>query len=507
MNKEIRYFYPVLIIIVVFITRFVFFLDYNVFLSDDDAGFALAAQDYNIEESRPHLPGYYVLVKTIAFVNIVTKDSFISMKVLVLAFSSLSALIIFKLFLFHFNEEKSFWLVILLFSNPLIWFYQCTPESYVYDLFFSSLIALLFYKRSTYFYFLPLISVMGGIRMSSAFFLIPLYFYITYVYAKEGRLSLKVLALANLFGLLVTAFWLLPLLSSVGGFAAYLKLYDTHSPMPPIGPIKNMAGFVAYAITFLIPIFGLFTYLGVKRRFAKIKLNKGIVFNLFWIIPALLFFVFGHYSKGYVFLNYASIILMFGIIYFLNVKGFKLLYINIVFQTAFFLFYPYDSIDPNTNFRRDARTTSLVEVYWDRLNSGYLHSRSRLNHYNEVNSSFEECVNYLKYHVSSPVIFDGKSSEMTINSESYKYPGMTFVTQKNFDREDEYIEQKGLSLKYKYGLVDLYRKTYILCDNRMLSYYKDLTERIYQNEKHAIIKVKAGKEEEFKDYYKNLYAK
>ena len=100
MNKEIRYFYPVLIIIVVFFTRFAFFLDYNVFLSDDDAGFALAAQDYNIEESRPHLPGYYVLVKTIAFVNIVTKDSFISMKLLVLAFSSLSALIIFKLFLF-----------------------------------------------------------------------------------------------------------------------------------------------------------------------------------------------------------------------------------------------------------------------------------------------------------------------------------------------------------------------------------------------------------------------
>ncbi len=507
MNKEIPYFYPVLLIIIVFITRFAFFLDYNVFLSDDDAGFALAAQDYNIEESRPHLPGYYVLVKTIAFVNIVTKDSFISMKVLVLTFSSLSALIIFKLFLFHFNEEKSFLLVILLFSNPLIWFYQCTPESYVYDLFFSSLIALLFYKRSTYFYFLPLISIMGGIRMSSAFFLIPLYFYITYVYAKEGKLSSKVLALANLFGLIVTAFWLLPLLNSVGGFAAYLKLYDTHSPMPPIGPVKNVAGFVAYGITFLLPIFGLFIYLGIKRKFEKIKLNKSIVFNLIWIVPALLFFVFGHYSKGYVYLNYASIILMFGIIYFLNVKGFRLLYIIIVIQTAFFLFYPYDNIDPNTNFRRDARSTSLFEVYWDRLNSGYLHSRSRLNHYNEVNSSFVECVNYLKYHISSPVIFDGKSSEMTINNESYKYPGLTFVTQKNFDREDEYIEQHGLSLKYKYGLSDLYRKSYIFCDNRMLSYYKDLTDVIYQNKKHAIVKVKAGKVEEFKDYYKNLYAK
>ncbi|MER3329876.1 MAG: hypothetical protein RIF34_09895, partial [Candidatus Kapaibacterium sp.] len=106
-----------------------------------------------------------------------------------------------------------------------------------------------------------------------------------------------------------------------------------------------------------------------------------------------------------------------------------------------------------------------------------------------------------------PVIFDGKSSEMTINNESYKYPGLTFVTQKNFDREDEYIEQHGLSLKYKYGLADLYRKSYILCDNRMLSYYKDLTDVIYQNRKHAIVKVKAGQVEEFKDYYKNLYAK
>lgn len=507
MNKEIRYFYPVLVIIIIFITRFAFFLDYNVFLSDDDAGFALAAQDYNIEESRPHLPGYYVLVKTIAFVNIVTKDSFISMKVLVLLFSSLSALIIFKLFLFHFNEEKSFWLVILLFSNPLIWFYQCTPESYVYDLFFSSLIALLYYKRSTYFYFLPLISVMGGIRMSSAFFLIPLYFYITYIYAKEKRLTTKLLAMANILGFVVTAIWLIPMLSSVGGFAAYLKLYETNSPMPPIGPVKNMAGFVAYAITFLLPIFALFIYLGIKRKFAKIQLNKGIVFNLFWIVPALLFFIFGHYSKGYVYLNYASIILMFGIIYFLNIKSFRLLYLIIVIQTAFFLFYPYHSIDPNTNFRRDARSTSLVEVFWNRLNSGYLHSMSRLDHYDEVNASFDECINYLKYHYSSFVLFDGKSSEMTINTESYKYPALTFVTQKNFDREDEYIEQHGLSLKYKYGLVDLYRNSFIFCDNRMLSYYKDMTDVIYQNEKHAIVKVKAGKEEEFKDYYKNLYAK
>lgn len=507
MNKENQYFYPILLIIIVFITRFAFFLDYNVFLSDDDAGFALAAQDYNIEESRPHLPGYFVLVKAISTINIVTKDSFISMKILVLVFSSLSAWIIFKLFLFHFNEEKSFWLVILLFTNPLIWFYQCTPESYVYDLFFSSLIALLYYKRSSYFYFLPLISIMGGIRMSSAFFLIPLYFFITYVYAKEGRLTTKLMATANVLGLVVTALWLLPLLHSVGGFAAYLKLYDTSSPMPPIGPVKNMAGFVAYAITFLLPIFGLMLYLGINRKFVKFKLDKRIVFNLFWIVPALLFFIFGHYSKGYVFLNYASIILIFGIIYFLNIKNLKLLYTIILVQIAFFLFYPYDSIDPNTNFRRDARSTSLVEVYWDRLNSGYLHSMSRLNHYDDVNSSFDDCINYMRYNYREFIIFDGKSSEMTINTESYKYPELTFVTQKNFDREDEYIEQQGLSLKYKYGLAELYSKSFIFCDNRMLDYYKDMTDLIYYNSKHAIVKVKPGKEEEFKDYYKNLYAK
>lgn len=507
MNKENSHIYIVILILFVFISRFALFLDYNVFLSDDDAGFALAAHDYNILESRPHLPGYFVLIKTISAVDSITNDTFTSMKLLVILFSVLSALVIFKLFEFHFNGKNSFWLSILLFSNPLIWFYQCTPESYIYDLFFSSLIALLYFKRSSYFYFLPLISLMGGIRMSSAFFLIPLYFYITYIYAKEGRLSTKTMAIANGLGLVITALWLLPLLQTVGGFAAYFKLYDTHNPMPAIGPLKNVVGFVSYAITIFIPFYPLLISLVRKKNVKWLNVDKSSVFHLFWIIPALLFFMFGHYSKGYVYLIYPALIIVYGIIYHKNILNLKLLYITIVLQMGFFLLYPYTDVNPDTFFRRSVREASITEVFWNRLNNGYLHTSSRLQNRDEYNISLDKCVKFLSNNYDEFIIFDGKSSLMTINSEVYRFPDITFVTQKNFFRADEYILQKGLKLEFKYGLQELYKEVFILCDIDLVIYYQGLTELVYRNEIHALIKVIPGKEKEFKEFYEDLYTK
>lgn len=507
MNKENSHIYIVILILFIFITRFGFFLDHNVFLSDDDAGFALAAQDYNIEESRPHLPGYFVLIKAISLVDIVTNDTFVSMKLLVILFSMLSALIIFKLFEFHFNEKNSFWLSILLFSNPLLWFYQCTPESYIYDLFFASLVALLFFKRSSYIYFLTLISIMGGIRMSSAFFLIPLYLYITFIYAREGRLSTKILAIANGLGLVFTALWLIPLLQTVGGFAEYLKLYKTHNPMPAIGLLKNIVGFVSYAITIFIPFYPLLIGLLKKKNVKWIKLDKPIIFHLFWLVPSMLFFMFGHYSKGYVYLIFPAMIIVYGVIYFNNFKSLKLLYFTIAAQILFFIFYPYTNVETDTFFRREARAVSLPEVFWNRLNNGYLHTRSRLYNRDDYNKSLDDCVRYIENKYDDFTIFDGKSSLMTINSESYRFQKNTFVTQKNFDREDEYIMQKGFTLEYKYGLESLYSNVFIFCDKRMIKYYKEYVDVVYQNNIHALIKVKVGKEKEFKEYYEDLYAK
>lgn len=507
MNKENSHYYLIILIIFVFVSRLAFYLDHNVFLSDDDAGFALAAHDYNIFESRPHLPGYIVLVKSIEALNTVTHDSFNSMKILVILFTILSAIVIFKLFEFHFNGKNSFLLSLLLFSNPLIWFYQCTPESYIYDLFFASLIALIFLKRKSYYYFLPLISVMGGIRMSSSFFFIPLYFYVTYTYYKENRINGKSLVFANLLGIVLTAFWVIPLLQSVGGFSEYLKLYKTHSPMPALGLIKNMAGFVSYAITIFIPFYPIIIALLIKRKIKWITFDKTLLFHLYWIVPSMLFFMFGHYSKGYVYLIYPAIIILYGLFYLKNFKSLKLLYLTIALQIIFFIFYPYTKVLPNTFFRREIRHSSLTTVFWNRLNNGYLHTLSRLENRDELNKSFDDCVHYLQKNTTNFILFDGKSSLMTINSEAYRFPNLTFATQKNFYIDDQYIVQKKFDLKYEYGLVELYKKVYILCDIELIPYYIDMVDVVYKNKLHALIKVKAGKEKEFKEFYQNLYAK
>lgn len=507
MQKEKSHFYLIILIIFVFLSRFAFFLDYNVFLSDDDAGFALASHDFNIVEARPHLPGYILLVKSISTLNIVTNDAFISMKLLVILFTVISAVLIFKLFEFHFNSKHSFYLSLLVFTNPLIWFYQCTPESYIYDLFFTSLIALIFLYRKSYFYFFILISIMGGVRMSSAFFLIPLYLYISYVYLKEKRATLKTLALANLLGIAVTLAWAIPLFYSVGGFSEYLELYKTHSPMPNLSIIKNMAGFFGYAVTIFIPLYPLIIALLIKRKVSWIEKSKPLVYHLFWFIPAMIFFMFGHYSKGYIYLIYPALVIFYGLFYLKNFKTLKLLYLTIAIQLIFFLFYPYTKDLIDTHFRRAMRHSSLEEVFWNRLNNGYLHTLSRLEKIDQINNSFDDCVSYMKKHYNSFIIFDGKSSKMHINTEAFRYQELTFVTQKNFHHPDEYIEQRKFNLEAKYGLNELYKKVYIICDKRMISYYKDLVDVIYTNKIHSIVKVKKGREQEFKEYYEKLYAK
>lgn len=505
MQNEKTKIYFIAIILFVLISRMITFLDSDVFLSDDDAGFALAAYDYNIEESRPHLPGYYLLIKAIATVNIITDSSFLSMKIMVILFSVLSAIIIFKLFEFHFNGKNSFLYTLIIFTNPLVWFYQSTPESYVYDLFFASLIALVFYKRYTYFLYLPIISIMGGIRMSSAFFLIPLYLFITYIYWRERRVDSTNVLLANLIGLLVTAIWVITLLNSVGGLSQYLKLYSTHNPMPAIGMVKNIVGFLSYSVSFGIPFLIIGLYQLFKRKKLVLSSRNNIYFLMIWIIPGIFFFIFGHYSKGYILLIYPALIILIGL--WLDSKSEKILITVIAIQSLFFLFYPYTEVELDSLFRREVRQVPLQKVAWNRLNNGYLHAYSRISNRNELFESFDSCVSYLKNNDSNFTIFDGKTSLLSINSEVYRYPEIEFVTQKNFFREDEYIYQNGTSLEYRYGLEELYSKVYILSDVRMIEKYSDLIDVEYETNIHALIKVKTGKEKEFKEFYENLYSK
>lgn len=505
MQNEKTKIYFISIILFVIVSRSITFLDTDVFLSDDDAGFALAAYDYNIKESRPHLPGYFLLIKTISVVNVLTGSSFITMKLLVILLSVLSAIIIFKLFQYHFNGKNSFLYTLIIFTNPLVWFYQSTPESYVYDLFFASIIALIYYKRHTYYLYLPIISIMGGIRMSSAFFLIPLYIFITYMYWRERRVDIINILFANLIGIIVTAIWVTPLLNSVGGLSQYLKLYSTHNPMPAIGVIKNIVGFLSYSISFGIPFLIISLYQLFKRKKLALNSKSNIYFLMIWIIPGLFFFIFGHYSKGYILLIYPALVILIGL--WLDRKSEKLLIIIIAVQSLFFLIYPYSKVELDSLFRRDARQVSLQKVAWNRLNNGYLHTYSRISNRNELFESFDSCVSYLKNNYSNFTIFDGKTSLLTINSQVYRYPEIEFVTQKNFFREDEYILQKGTTLKYRYGLEELYSKVYILCDVRMIEKYSDLIEVEYETNIHALIKVKTGKEKEFKEFYENLYSK
>jgi hypothetical protein len=275
--------------------------------------------------------------------------------------------------------------------------------------------------------------------------------------------------------------------------------------MPAIGMVKNIVGFLSYSVSFGIPFLIIGLYQLFKRKKLVLSSRNNIYFLMIWIIPGIFFFIFGHYSKGYILLIYPALIILIGL--WLDSKSEKILITVIAIQSLFFLFYPYTEVELDSLFRREVRQVPLQKVAWNRLNNGYLHAYSRISNRNELFESFDSCVSYLKNNDSNFTIFDGKTSLLSINSEVYRYPEIEFVTQKNFFREDEYIYQNGTSLEYRYGLEELYSKVYILSDVRMIEKYSDLIDVEYETNIHALIKVKTGKEKEFKEFYENLYSK
>ena len=151
MNK--RNFYKIYLILFTFLSSYLFFIEYNIFLSDDDAGFALASFDFDLFSIRPHLPGYFLYVCLIKLLNLITFDSFLSMKVIIIFCSVLTSLALFELFNCFFKYTSSFLITLIIITNPITWLFRVVPESYLFDLLFASLIFLLFIKKKNFIYF------------------------------------------------------------------------------------------------------------------------------------------------------------------------------------------------------------------------------------------------------------------------------------------------------------------------------------------------------------------
>ncbi|MFQ5585067.1 MAG: hypothetical protein ACE5GL_11580, partial [Calditrichia bacterium] len=299
-----------LLFFITFVSRYVFFeQDFGGF-SYDSGSFALAVQSYDISQTRPHLPGYYLHIQSIKLLRLLTGDTHSAMKLLTLLYTSLAAGILYLLLRRWFGRALSLLLYALIFSNPLVWFYGCVTEIYAFDLFFGiTLLGLGLSPRAIYAtpFFMGFFS---GVRPSSAVLLLPLYIFLWYRQIKSKKLSAPHVAAAHLVGIAGALLWVIPMIRSAGGLNQYLSLYSTNYPVEKISLLQNWYRFSSYFLFLIIPCLVLFVYKIIQKYYRKnSRWQQGLpgIQNIpgeftslmfWWLIPPLLFFVFFHYSKG-----------------------------------------------------------------------------------------------------------------------------------------------------------------------------------------------------------------
>ncbi len=182
--------------------------------------FALATQfDYNILDQRPHFPGYPVFCLVAKLIYFFTGSIQYTFSIV----GSISILI-----LIYFSRKisdilyynKNFFLIFLIFVNPLFWILS---NRYMSDLFgLSVLTAICYYflksldqknKENLFFAFF-VIGILLGIRTSFLPFLFPL---IIYFFIKD----IKYLFYFILFAFLGVLIWLVPLVSMTNPIQLY----------------------------------------------------------------------------------------------------------------------------------------------------------------------------------------------------------------------------------------------------------------------------------------------
>ena len=133
--------------------------DYTHFSSDPPL-FAMAVDDYSLEDYRPHLPGYFLhvqLAKVVIYFGCSPSGALIYLSIL---YSILGAIVFYMFAAGHIGNTSAFYLTILMSFNPFIWFFSCISEIYIVELLLSLLLVSLGNSRKGLLY-TPLLAALG----------------------------------------------------------------------------------------------------------------------------------------------------------------------------------------------------------------------------------------------------------------------------------------------------------------------------------------------------------
>jgi hypothetical protein len=280
----------------------------------DPANFVLAIKyGYSVAARRPHAPGYpgfYLLWKGIEQITHLGPYEVILATNLIffLIAVSLTYLVSRKLF----DERIAVFATVLAVSNPLLLYFACTAELYVYDAAFSAFLVLLLLvpprKFETALYFLY--GLLGAFRLSSVILTFPVVFIALYMRYRREK-TLQPLAMDVCAVMLGTLAWLLPFVYCIGGWRNYFSIARGVTLLPTTTVVQNLSAVLPVHL-WMMNILLIVIAANIKKIWSRIRLfdNVCIVLILLILIPGL-FFALKFYTKGYALL-YLTPIAMIG---------------------------------------------------------------------------------------------------------------------------------------------------------------------------------------------------
>ncbi len=194
-----------------------------------DAGnFVLALTDFDLNRHQPHLPGCFWWLISLGRLSLpLTGGNGVAALELVNALVSAAALPFGWILARRWaGQRAAWWMVVLLFSSPLLWFYASQPLSYGTELGWVMAIACCawFVAEGDRRFVLPLALLMataGGIRPNTPLFLLPLVLVCCLRGWRRGGLEAWRLQLGVALGLGVLVWWGQAFLEEAGGLELY----------------------------------------------------------------------------------------------------------------------------------------------------------------------------------------------------------------------------------------------------------------------------------------------
>ncbi len=425
--KKSSYSYSIIFLFsLTLVSRILFFE--NKFIDYDSVNYAFGVIFYSIKNTRPHFPGYPLFVWLIRFVNYFVHHVHLSFEVVVVLFS-FSGIVFTYLFLQKiFGKQTAMMLSAVIAFNPLVWYYGTVTEIYSFDLLFASFFGLLIIsKPRRRIYGLPiLLAFGGGVRISSAAFFLPVCFYILVKDWKQIR-NRRDIVVAVIFALFAFSFWFIPMIINSGGIGAYFALITKDYPFHRSVLTKNLFNFIQFNLFLLVPFSILIIYYFLTKReerdFEETSEIKKLNFTelYLWTFPALIFFLFFHYSKGYILLLVPQLLLIAGKRFGGAFKNRALISAVIIFEILMFLFLPFIQPDVNIYFKPTKKSLTLLEIFKERLLSdnlmSYNHIKIKAKEAEDVDELIE--IARKKYPDKNSFFFDPTTADLARIAQYY----------------------------------------------------------------------------------------